>query len=147
MGYTAHWTRSFVSLSLSLSLPLPLDEPVLMDAKEDKELAPSDMSARLSIYSPDAGSVLLSFLRLPVSLRGLRTFCDVRLLRRGVAPHDSATMSYRYPSSTTSSAPIKCMQIMGQLNLLRRALTMTFMVEIAATELQHCLNNVVELCR
>ena len=33
---------------LSLSLPLPLDEPVVIDAKEDKELAPSDMSARLS---------------------------------------------------------------------------------------------------
>ena len=28
-------------VSLSLSLPLPLDEPVLIDAKEDKELAPS----------------------------------------------------------------------------------------------------------
>ena len=89
------------------------------------------MSARLSLYSPDAGSVLLSFLRLPVSLRGLRTFCEVRLLLRGVAPHNSATMSYGYPSSTTSSAPIKCMRIMGQLNLLRRAVTMRFKVEMA----------------
>ena len=43
-----------ISLSLSLSPPLPLDEPVVIDAKEDKELAPSDMSARLSLYSPDA---------------------------------------------------------------------------------------------
>ena len=41
-----------LSSSLSLSLPLPLDEPdepVLIDAKEDKELAPSDMSAKLSL--------------------------------------------------------------------------------------------------
>ena len=30
-----------LSLSLSLSLPLPLDDRVLIDAKEDKELAPS----------------------------------------------------------------------------------------------------------
>ena len=30
-----------LSLSLSVWLTLPLDEPVLMDAKEDKELAPS----------------------------------------------------------------------------------------------------------
>ena len=29
-----------LSLSLSLLLPLPLDEPVLIDAKEDKEIAP-----------------------------------------------------------------------------------------------------------
>ena len=34
-------------------------------AKEDKELAPSDMSARLSLSSPDAGSVFLSLLRPP----------------------------------------------------------------------------------
>ena len=47
-----------VSLSLPLSLPLSLDEPVVIDAKEDKELAPSDMFTRLSLYSPDAGSVL-----------------------------------------------------------------------------------------
>ena len=32
--------------SLSLLLPPPLDEPLLIDVKEDKELAPSDMSAR-----------------------------------------------------------------------------------------------------
>ena len=76
-----------VSLSRSLSLPLPLDESVVIDAKEDKELAPSDM-----LYSPDAGSVLLSFLRPPVSLRGLRTFCEVRLLLRVVAPHDFALL-------------------------------------------------------
>uniref|UniRef100_A0A7S4GD17 Uncharacterized protein n=1 Tax=Eutreptiella gymnastica TaxID=73025 RepID=A0A7S4GD17_9EUGL len=84
------------------------------------------MSARLSLYSPDAGSVLLSFLSPAVSLRGLCTLCEVCLLLRGVPPHDSATMSYGYPSSTTSSAPIKCMRIMGQLNLLRRAATMQF---------------------
>ena len=63
--------------SLSLSLPLPLDEPVLMDAtrtNEDKELAPSDMSARVSLYSTDTGTVLLSFLTTPLSLHGLRTF-------------------------------------------------------------------------
>ena len=41
------------SLSLTLSLPLPLDEPVVIDAKEDKELASSDMSARcLYCFSP-----------------------------------------------------------------------------------------------
>ena len=50
------------------------------------------MSARLSLHSPDAGSVLLSFLRPPVSLRGLRTFCEVRLLLRGVAPHNFALL-------------------------------------------------------
>ena len=38
-----------LSLLLSLSLPLPLDEPLLIDAKEDKELASSDMSAKLSL--------------------------------------------------------------------------------------------------
>ena len=43
-----------VSLSLSPSLPLPLDEPIVIDAKEYNELAPSDMSARLSLYSPEA---------------------------------------------------------------------------------------------
>ena len=77
-------------------------------------LAPSDMSAR-SLDSPDAGSVLLSFLSPAVSLRGLCTLCEVCLLLRGVPPHDSATMSYGYPSSTTSSAPIKCMRIMDHL--------------------------------
>ena len=93
------------------------------------------MSARLSLYSP-ACSVLLSFLRLPESLRGLRTFYEVCLLLRGVAPHDSATMSYGYPSSATSSAPVKCMRIMGQLNLLRRAVTMRFKVEMALSASQ-----------
>ena len=34
-----------VSLSLSLSLLLPLDQCVVIDAKEDKELAPFGMSA------------------------------------------------------------------------------------------------------
>ena len=38
-----------LSLSLSLSLQLPLDDPVLIDAKEDNELTPSDMSATLSL--------------------------------------------------------------------------------------------------
>ena len=47
------------SLSLSLLLPLPLDEPVVIDVKEDKELAPFDMSAKLSLYSPDVSSVQL----------------------------------------------------------------------------------------
>ena len=48
-------------LDVSLSLTLPLDEPVVIDAKEDKELAPSDVSARLLFHSPGAGSVLLYF--------------------------------------------------------------------------------------
>ena len=52
------------SFSLSLSLPLPLDEPVLIDAKEDTELAPSDISADVSLQSTDAGSVL--FLTSPL---------------------------------------------------------------------------------
>ena len=110
MGYTAHLTRtvrrvwtmmnviqghsmSFTVitpqlrlLAVSLSLTLPLDEPVVIDAKEDKELAPSDMSARSSLHSPGAGSVLLYFVHPPVSLRGLRTFCEMRLLLCGVAP-------------------------------------------------------------
>ena len=30
-------------------LPLPLDEAVLIDAKEDTELAPSDMLAKFSL--------------------------------------------------------------------------------------------------
>ena len=47
-----------VSLSLSLSLPLLLDEPVVIDAKEDKELAPSDMSAGLSLHSLHAALLL-----------------------------------------------------------------------------------------
>ena len=51
------------------------------------------MSTRLSLYAPDAG-VLLSFLRPAVSLRGLRTFCEVRLLLRGVAPHDFALLRF-----------------------------------------------------
>ena len=73
-------------LDVSLSLTLPLDESVVINAKEDKELAPSHMSARLSLHSPGAGSVLLYFVHPPVSLRGLRTFCEVCLLLRGVAP-------------------------------------------------------------
>ena len=52
----------------------------MIDAKEDKELAPSNMSARLSLHSPHAGSGLLSFLCPIVSLRGLRTFCGVPLI-------------------------------------------------------------------
>ena len=52
------------------------------------------MSARLSLHSPDAGSVLLSFLRPPVSLHGLHTFCEVRLLLRCVAPHDFALLRF-----------------------------------------------------
>ena len=87
-----------VSLSLTLSLALPLDEPVVLllivDAKEDKEVAPSNMPARLSLHSPDAGSVLLSFLRPPVSLHGLRTVCEVRLLLRGVVPHHFALLRF-----------------------------------------------------
>ena len=35
-----------LSLSLSRPPPLPLDEPVLIDAKEDKELAPSGKKRR-----------------------------------------------------------------------------------------------------
>ena len=38
-----------LSLSLSLSLPLPLDEPVLMDAKEDKDLATTEYTHRVQI--------------------------------------------------------------------------------------------------
>ena len=60
--------------------------------KEDKECAASDMLARLSLYSTDSGSVLLSFFTPTSSLRGLRTFCEERPLR-GVAPHNSVTMS------------------------------------------------------
>ena len=108
----------------------------MIDAKEDKEVALFDMSAGLSLYLPYAGSVLLSFLCLPVSLRGLRTFHDVCLLWRGVAPHDSATMLHGYPSSTTSSAPIKCMRIMGHLYLLQRAVTMRFKIEMGLSTLQ-----------
>ena len=61
-----------LSLSLSLSLPLPLDEP----AEEDKELAPSDMFAKLSLQSTDTGSVLLSFLTPPSAgwITGARNF-------------------------------------------------------------------------
>ena len=33
----------------TIALPLPLHELVLIDAKEDKELAPCDMSAKLSL--------------------------------------------------------------------------------------------------
>ena len=73
-------------LDTSLSMTLPLDEPVVIDAKEDRELAPSDMSARLSLHSPSAGSVLLYFVHPAVSLCGLRIFCEVCLLLRGVAP-------------------------------------------------------------
>ena len=83
-----------VSLSLSLSLPLPLDEPVVTAAKEDKKLALSNMSTRLSLYSPGVGSVLLSFLHPPVSLRDLCTLYEVRLLLRGVAPHDFALLRF-----------------------------------------------------
>ena len=52
------------------------------------------MSAKLSLYSHDAGTVLLSFLHPPISLRGLRTFCEVRLLLRGVAPHGFAWLRF-----------------------------------------------------
>ena len=95
-----------LSLSLSLSLPLPLDEPALIDAKEDKEPAPSDMSiiiTKLSLYSTDTGSVVLSFLTPPCRLdHRCKEFSCSQLWQKGTKGPATTeyTLSVQIPAVT-----------------------------------------------